>query len=1449
MNRNDGSRRLGPSRMDARVCGARERSYRGALLWLILLSASQFGAGQAGAAVACGAPDYDATAEAAAYLWRNCASDLWELSVTGGPSGSTIRYTGGVTSGDPLTDVSGVRLERNDSLEQDSPGALSFALSVRGAGQDGVLFGVSESADARFDLAGPAGAVVYVGPDKEPVGTGLDLVTTTPPPVDPADCGQPDYDARAEAAVYLWRDCASGAWQLNITGGPSGSTVAYSGAISSTEPLFDVAGDRLERNDTLDLSDPRQLSFQFNARGAGQDGVLFGVPASAYAELVMTAPDAVPVYSGPDKAPVGSPYVLAGEPPTPPDPPEPPVCGEPVYAAGREAGLFLWRDCDSGLWRLRATAGGGDLTYAGSLVANEPFGERTGFSLEAADDFIVDDPARIDFVLKVRNWGQDGFDFALDPTASAELSVERPTSAALFAGPEKAAAPLPYSIVPPAPDDNPPDDTPPIVCIPDGYDPLVNAGVYLWRSCDDAAWRLRFAGGAQPQVYAGRIVADAPLEVAAVGLETADQWSQATPNMLEFAIDAAAADEDGFDLVFDWNAAVRLELDSPADTRVALGLDGETRQAPLVLSERVPDALAACADIGASLVSAGYRAPVSDYTRAPIVSPVGDGIALEVPDLGLEQPFMRCGMVDVSRPPFNADRSGVRDATEALNAALAYARDLQMVAYFPVGTYRISDTLECAQGLYQRVAGRVVSHRFGPCVLVGSRAGPERAKILLAPDAPGFADPSAPKYAVRLWTRDVADPTQDKSALNMNQAIINLDIEVGAGNSGAIALKMSGAQGTTLQESTLDVGDGLIGIDGPPGGGGSIVDVTVIGGAIGIDSNDRTIPTLTAVTLLDQRRHAIVHERSESLTAVGLSVRVPTGNRGPAVKGSGSGRPTNGALTLVDSEIVFDAPDPANIAVETSHALYLRNVYVRRAQTAARFADGVTLPGNADDWSRIEEYAYGPPLGAWSLSDGTGVNYAAPVYLDGNREEAPLLLPGSTGSEPPSDLQSRHLWSTAQAFPSAESTAAVNVKAPPYSAAGDGVSDDTAAIQRALDENGIVFLPKGYYRISRPIDIPVNGALVGVAAHLSVLLPVDGGEFADPASPQPVVRTADDPAATSTLAFVHLHVPYDVPGAHAVHWRSGADSIYRGIWIHRQSVRSNAFALDADHPMVVISDNGGGRWYNFEHIDYFFQAPGYRHILVDGIDGPLRFYQLNPERVLSEANMEIRNARDVRIFGLKSEGNYPALWIRDSDEIEVLGFGGLVSAFEADASYPLGFEPFTPTLFRVERTANFRLVNLWERAEKNLSGGWANGVYTRRSPDSWHMVYDAPSGAAPLLTETMDRPVLYRRGYAVNSPPQLQTSALTVPEGSIDAGTVLADDADGDPLAFRLTGNGADDALLTIDAASGALRFAAAPVHASPADADGDNVYVVEVEVGDGTDTAVGFVAVTVTPL
>ncbi|MET0309281.1 MAG: cadherin domain-containing protein [Sphingomonas sp.] len=92
------------------------------------------------------------------------------------------------------------------------------------------------------------------------------------------------------------------------------------------------------------------------------------------------------------------------------------------------------------------------------------------------------------------------------------------------------------------------------------------------------------------------------------------------------------------------------------------------------------------------------------------------------------------------------------------------------------------------------------------------------------------------------------------------------------------------------------------------------------------------------------------------------------------------------------------------------------------------------------------------------------------------------------------------------------------------------------------------------------------------------------------------------------------------------------------------------------------------------------------------------------------------------------------------------------------------------------------------------------------------------------------------------------TAVLSINENATAVTTVTANDADGSPLTYVITG-GDDATLFAIDSITGALRFVAAPDREAPADANGDNVYLVTVGVSDGVATTSQALTLTVLDL
>jgi len=717
------------------------------------------------------------------------------------------------------------------------------------------------------------------------------------------------------------------------------------------------------------------------------------------------------------------------------------------------------------------------------------------------------------------------------------------------------------------------------------------------------------------------------------------------------------------------------------------------------------------------------------YVHDTVSEPVHDLISLDVPKSLGNQPLAALGYVDITASPFKADPTGRTDSTNAIQNAINFARDHQMVCFFPSGIYRISDTLSCIQGYYRRQHGKVSGAPNFPCVLAGSnKKGEPRPKIVLAPDSPGFNDPQKPKYAVHFWARAVDDPDSPQPNICFNQMFVNIDITIGRGNPGAVAIRLRGAQGSGIQDCTIDATGGLTGVEGGCGSGGSHANIKVIGGRIGLDLRQtQPAATITAITFINQVEAAILCDGRQALCAVGIKIHSNT--KGPLIKIEPKWDVYfQGPLVLVDSEMIFDQPHPANTLLSSTRSFYLQNVYAGNAAVVAQLP-GRTVPSESPvGWIRIKEYAQ--PIRPKLYRN---LQYDTSIYIDG-RKKRDHLMSVTSDQPPPEDLQRRHIWSAD--FPTRQSTDAVNVKAPPYSAKGDGVADDTQALQRAVNENEILFLPKGIYRITRTLRLKPNTKIIGVHKAFSIIaVREDEGYFTDSAKPKPLVETADSKDADSVLAFCGLYVPYEVPGAYALEWSAGRNSICRDV-DYMLMPGTGYGRRTPDHapritPFVKITGAGGGKWYNFE-LGKGLVNSGYRQILVQGVSEPLAFYHLCPEGARSEANMEIVDSRNVRLYGFKGEGNTFMLWVRNSDNISLFGYGGNASGRPGSA------------LFKIENTPNFLLANIVDHPMTKGKPAIRGAVGT--DPEKYHMIVEQTANGSTIKTTPLDRPTLYKRG-------------------------------------------------------------------------------------------------------
>ena len=782
-------------------------------------------------------------------------------------------------------------------------------------------------------------------------------------------------------------------------------------------------------------------------------------------------------------------------------------------------------------------------------------------------------------------------------------------------------------------------------------------------------------------------------------------------------------------------------------------------------------ALESCSmiDVGAPVFQTGQQG-FTDASRLmmnPVMEPIGDGISLFVPSAYFPaQTLLPCGMLDVTMPPFNADATGRQDATASIQAAIDAAVEFTLAVFFPPGEYLVSDTIECLQPAYRRSNGYEINDRGPTCALMGSTAGSERPRLRLEDGADGFADPGAPKPVVRILALNVADSSLPDYNSNFDNSFVGIDIDVGRLNYGAAGLAFRGAQGSHVEDVTVWAGAGYAGLLGANGSGGLTANVAVVGGQVGIEAFDfgtQPMATLVGLNLIHQSGPAITYAGpNEGMTLVGARIVAPPGVGGPMVFARGA-TATEGQIVIADSTFEFEDPGQNTTLIDTNRGVVLHNSYARNVDVAVKFNGSDVLQGNPNDWRHFREFAYGVP-GEIARS----FVVSAPNYLDNVRQNELQFTVLGDDSAPPATLATRHIWREVD-FPTPETPGAVNVRDSPYFATGDGTTDDYAAIQAAVDENEIVFFPKGYYRISRTLQLREDSKLLSVSGALAFLIPhndpagdfyrdidaaqeeYDNGIEPVESSPKPLVVTADSATAETVMSRLGLFTDKNTFSSFPMLWRSGGKSIIRHLVSrHRGQLPflARALSVTVNHPLFLLTGNAGGRIYGMGSTapTGSEKNPLFRQVRVEGTTAPLFFYMLNPEHNISEASIEIRNSENVFVYGTKFEGAYPLYWLADSRNVNIFGTGGNGGSKSSSSSYPVTWEQYTPSLIRIERSTDVRITTQMDR----LMSGTFLGV-TSDPPDTWHAIINLDVSGTEHRTDILDRPTLLILGAPTDS--------------------------------------------------------------------------------------------------
>lgn len=490
--------------------------------------------------------------------------------------------------------------------------------------------------------------------------------------------------------------------------------------------------------------------------------------------------------------------------------------------------------------------------------------------------------------------------------------------------------------------------------------------------------------------------------------------------------------------------------------------------------------------------------------------------------------------------------------------------------------------------------------------------------------------------------------------------VADVDIDVTDGGGSATAIHWPVSQGTYLRNMRLDVGSNMRGIFGESGSGGLIADVEIYGGRWGIDFGNQqwTFRNLK----VSGAREACVHGIWQwSWVFVGLDAAdCPVGiNWDPS-------QPT-GSLLVLDS--TFKNVDIAISAKEANIQILVDRVELKSV--------GSLTNGTSGGTRTVHSWRQGP-----ALARGEAVS--------GNRGDLTVTRTAALVQ------RARPRFGDAAVFNARDA-----------GAKGDGHTDDTAALQRALDEHDEVFLPHGTYIISKTLRLRGSTSFFG-EGYTTLMAKAGVALWADANSPAPMLEVPQDKSARTRLADFALDSAGDNPGCVMVDWGAGRDS---GAWDIVFRLQHTA------HTLWKIHRDGGGYFENVwlwvaDHDIYtghMIKVSNQHGLVVEGNTEPIWWYASASEHSLADQYL-FDNAQDVIMVMGQTESAYwpdpptsPGLRIRNSKRFWL--YGSAMEAWFINSQRPPDGTPIQDTLIEITDSEDIYLYGPGTHNARNIMTG------------------------------------------------------------------------------------------------------------------------------------------------
>jgi hypothetical protein len=433
------------------------------------------------------------------------------------------------------------------------------------------------------------------------------------------------------------------------------------------------------------------------------------------------------------------------------------------------------------------------------------------------------------------------------------------------------------------------------------------------------------------------------------------------------------------------------------------------------------------------------------------------------------------------------------------------------------------------------------------------------------------------------------DAIGDAGAGTFYSAMSNIDFEIGDGNPAAIAIRFHAAQHAYLTHMDFHIGSGLAALTEI---GNEAEDLHFYGGRYGI-LTDKTSPAWQ-FTLIDSefqgQREAAIREHEAALTLIRDTFR--------------------------------DVPIAIDIDPQYYDQLWVKDNRFENISSSVVVISSEKSPLNEIGFENA--VLKNVPVFALLRESGKKIAGKGPMYRIGTFNYGLILpgegMPGSIGTiyeAAPLSAMPAPLAKAMPALPPTEEW--VNVHS--LGVTGDGATDDTAAIQKAIDQHRVLYFPGGHYIVSDTLMLKPDTALIGLHPTMTQFdLADDTPAYAGLGAPRAVISA---PAGgTNILSGFGVSTGGVNPRAAGVVWRAGANSLIddvRFLGGHGSGTNpyNNDHSADPDlrkrwdgqYPSLWITQGGGGTFADIWTPDTFAQAGFY----VSDTKTPGHVYELSNE--------------------------------------------------------------------------------------------------------------------------------------------------------------------------------------------------------------------------------------------